>query len=237
MTKTMNGPATIPAEQVLPHAYDEAPVGLCYFDTDLRYLHINKWLAQLNGLPVEKHLGRTIHEVIPRVAAGVADQLRQVLETSTPILEGMVEAETPARPGVPRTFMHNYLPVVADDGRVIGVSCLVQDVTARRAAEVGLEARTAELEQTNRDLRLVLDNLTQLNDLRQQKKVFDALTSRQREVLRLLGEGSSMKEAATALCITPRTIAFHKYRIMEKLGIDTSAELVQFAIKRGLIRI
>ncbi len=64
-----------------------------------------------------------------------------------------------------------------------------------------------------------------------------ALTSRQREVLQLLAEGSSMKEAASALCLTPRTIAFHKYRIMEGLGIKTSAELVQFAIKSGLIRI
>ena len=151
----MNEPA--PSEQVLRHAYDEAAVGLCYFDTNLRYLHINNWLARLNGVPVEKHLGRTVHEVIPKVAAGVANELRQVIETSTPIMGGTVEAETPARPNVLRTFMHNYLPVVADGGQVIGVSCLVQDVTARREAEVSLEARTAELEQANRDLQLALD--------------------------------------------------------------------------------
>ncbi len=70
-----------------------------------------------------------------------------------------------------------------------------------------------------------------------QKHGLSALTSRQREVLQLLAEGNSMKEAASALCITPRTIAFHKYRIMEGLGIETSAELVRFAIKSGLIRI
>ncbi len=46
-----------------------------------------------------------------------------------------------------------------------------------------------------------------------------------------------MKEAASILFITPRTIAFHKYRIMEQLGIETSAELVRFAIKSGLIQI
>ncbi len=97
--------------------------------------------------------------------------------------------------------------------------------------------RTAELEQANRDLQLVLDNLTQLNDLRQQNLGLGDLTSRQREVLRLLAEGKSMKEAASTLCLTPRTIAFHKYRIMKWLEIETSAELVQFAIRRGLIRI
>ena len=80
----MNKPATHSPEQVLHHVYDEAAVGLCYLDTDLRYLHINKWLAQLNGLPVEKHLGRTIHEVLPNVAAGVAAELRQVWRRANP---------------------------------------------------------------------------------------------------------------------------------------------------------
>ncbi len=161
----MNEPAKHRSEQILRYAYDEAAVGLCYFDTDLRYLHINKWLAQLNGLPVEKHLGRTVHEVIPEVAAGIAAQLRQVIETNTPIIDGVVEAETPAQPGVRRTFMHNYLPVTTDNGKVVGVSCLVQDVTARRKAEAGLKERTAELEQANRDLQHAVDNIKTLKGL------------------------------------------------------------------------
>ncbi len=103
----MNEPAKHVSEQTLRHAYGEAAIGLCYFDMDLRYMHINRWLAQLNGLPVEKHLGRTVTEVIPDVAAvGIEAELRQVIETNTPIIEGMVEAETRAGPGV-RTFMHN----------------------------------------------------------------------------------------------------------------------------------
>ena len=61
------------------------------------------------------------------------------------------------------------------------------------------------------------------------------LTTRQREVLQLLAEGHSMKEAASLLDVTPRTVAFHKYRIMEELGIENNAELFQFAIKNGLV--
>ncbi len=45
--------------------YQEAPIGLCSLDTNLRYIQINDWLAALNGLPVEAHLGRTIREVLP----------------------------------------------------------------------------------------------------------------------------------------------------------------------------
>jgi DNA-binding NarL/FixJ family response regulator len=61
------------------------------------------------------------------------------------------------------------------------------------------------------------------------------LSSREREVLQLLAEGKSMKEVAAVLDISPRTVEFHKYRIMELLGVKTTAELVQYAIKHGLI--
>jgi DNA-binding NarL/FixJ family response regulator len=61
------------------------------------------------------------------------------------------------------------------------------------------------------------------------------LSPRQREVLQLLAEGRTMKEIAGILKITPRTVAFHKYSMMEEFGIKTSAELVQFAIKKRIV--
>jgi DNA-binding NarL/FixJ family response regulator len=61
------------------------------------------------------------------------------------------------------------------------------------------------------------------------------LTPRQREVVQLVAEGHSMKEVGNILNIAPRTVAFHKYRIMEQLNIKTTAELIQFAIKHHII--
>jgi len=61
------------------------------------------------------------------------------------------------------------------------------------------------------------------------------LTSRQREVLQLLAEGRTMKEAADVLHVTPRTIAFHKYKIMDEFGLKTNSDLLRFAIKERLI--
>jgi DNA-binding NarL/FixJ family response regulator len=61
------------------------------------------------------------------------------------------------------------------------------------------------------------------------------LSGREREVLQLLAEGKSMKEVAAVLDISPRTVEFHKYRVMELLGVKTNAELVQYAIRHGLI--
>jgi DNA-binding NarL/FixJ family response regulator len=61
------------------------------------------------------------------------------------------------------------------------------------------------------------------------------LTTRQRQVLQLLAEGHSMKEAAVILNIAVRTIAFHKYRIMEDFGLKTNSDLVRFAMREHLI--
>ena len=62
-------------------------------------------------------------------------------------------------------------------------------------------------------------------------------TPRQREVIQLLAEGRSMKEVASALQITKRTVAAHKYAVMELLQLKTNAQLVQYAIKHRIISI
>jgi DNA-binding NarL/FixJ family response regulator len=62
-----------------------------------------------------------------------------------------------------------------------------------------------------------------------------SLTPRQREVLQLLAEGRSAKEIASSLLISARTVEFHKYQMMETLGLHTNAELVHFALKHGLV--
>lgn len=62
------------------------------------------------------------------------------------------------------------------------------------------------------------------------------LTSRQREILQLLGEGRSMHETGAILNIRTRTVAFHKYRIMKEFGLKTNADLVTFAIREGALR-
>jgi DNA-binding NarL/FixJ family response regulator len=62
-----------------------------------------------------------------------------------------------------------------------------------------------------------------------------SLTARQREVLQLLAEGRTMKEAASVLGVTPRTVAFHKYRIMHEFGLKNNSDVVRLAIKAHLI--
>jgi DNA-binding NarL/FixJ family response regulator len=63
----------------------------------------------------------------------------------------------------------------------------------------------------------------------------DSLTGRELEVLQLLAEGRSMKEIAYMLNIAPRTVAFHKYTMMEHLQIRSSAELIEYAMRSSIV--
>jgi DNA-binding NarL/FixJ family response regulator len=79
------------------------------------------------------------------------------------------------------------------------------------------------------------DVVGSLADHFKKQKSTNHLTTRQKEVLQLLAEGRSMKEAGFILKVSPRTVAFHKYSMMEHLQIKTSAELVQYAINRQML--
>jgi DNA-binding NarL/FixJ family response regulator len=74
-------------------------------------------------------------------------------------------------------------------------------------------------------------------DTRGKKGNVTKLTSRQKEILQLLAEGKSAKNIASILHISSRTVEFHKYHLMEILKITNSAELIQYAIKQGIVTI
>jgi DNA-binding NarL/FixJ family response regulator len=69
----------------------------------------------------------------------------------------------------------------------------------------------------------------------EKRKRVHGLTARQREVLQLLAEGRSMKEVAAVLDVSVRTVAFHKYKMMEHLHIHSTAALIQFAVREGVV--
>lgn len=115
-------------EAVHNHIMQVAPVGLCYLDTNLRYVQINEWLADINGLPAEEHIGCSIRELFPDLADGIEPQFQQVIETGHPIIRGRVYAETRTYPGVKRLFEHNYFADKSIDGAVVGISCFVEEI-------------------------------------------------------------------------------------------------------------
>ena len=133
------------AFEELAATYASAPVGLCVLDRELRFVRINERLAEMNGLPMTSHLGRTVREVLPGLADEVEPVFRRVLETGEPVLEIEVTGETVAQPGVARMWVENVLPLRDSAGAVVGINVVTVEVTEQRAAEAALRTREAEL--------------------------------------------------------------------------------------------
>jgi DNA-binding NarL/FixJ family response regulator len=123
------------------------------------------------------------------------------------------------------TFARRALDAGAS-GFVLKHSASVELIAAIRAALAGKTYLTPQLAGE------VLESMKRGPEKRTDPVV--SLTPRQREVLQLLSEGRSAKEIASSLSISARTVEFHKYQMMERLGLRTGAELVHFAIKHGL---
>jgi PAS domain S-box-containing protein len=119
---------------LLDTLFTTAPVGLGFVDTDLRFVRINEALAAMNGLSIDEHLGRTIHEVLGPFAEQVAAMYRRALEERRPVLGQEMVGFTPARPDETRYWVASYTPVIGLGEQIIGVGTVVIDVTEERHA-------------------------------------------------------------------------------------------------------
>src|SRR3954451_589499 len=119
---------------LLDTLFKTTPVGLSFVDTNLRVTRVNEALAEMNGLSVEEHLGRTIGEVLGPFAKEVEPFYRQALEERRPVLNQEITGTVPGRPDDVRHWVASYTPVFGLDGQVLGVGTAVVDVTDERHA-------------------------------------------------------------------------------------------------------
>ncbi|MFL5352607.1 ATP-binding protein [Archangium sp.] len=119
-----------------------APVGMAFLDTSLRYVRVNQVLADMNGLPVEAHLGRALPEVLPAVAPTLEPILRRVLAGES-LLGQEMSGPHPVRRGEEGHWLISYYPVRDGEGRVFMAGAVVVDISERKHAEEELR-RTAQ---------------------------------------------------------------------------------------------
>ena len=182
-------------------------------------------------------------EVIGQVADGralvaAAEQLRPdliVLDIAMPLLNGL-EAGRQIKQRQ-RSVKLVYLTMNEDaDLAAEAFRCGASGYLLKRSAASELAVAIREVMQGRTYITpLIAEGLVESLLHVNEHKTSHTLTSRQREVLQLLAEGRSMKEVASVLNLTPRTVAFHKYRMMEQLKVRSTAELVQYAVKNHIV--
>jgi PAS domain S-box-containing protein len=130
--------------------YRTAPVGLCVFDRDLRYRRINARLAEINGVAVEQHIGKTVREVVPSLGSQAEEVLRRVMETRQSV-RFEFSGETPAQPGAHRVWDEQWFPLWSHTGEIDGIGAVVEDITERKEFQAELQRlvdeRTAKLQE------------------------------------------------------------------------------------------
>ena len=174
-----------------------------------------------------------------RALVATAQQFRPdviVLDISMPLLNGLDAARQIKQrlPAVKLIFLTvNEDPdLVTEAFRVGGSAYLLKNSAASELFKAIEEVLQGRVYLTPLVAGSVVESLMQDSG---RGRMTDRLTPRQREVLQLLAEGRTMKEAASILKVKPRTVAFHKYRLMDELHLKTNADLLQFAIKQKIV--
>jgi PAS domain S-box-containing protein len=132
---SLNCSEGLPSQRLaqLQAVYDGAPVGLAFLDRSLRYININHRLAEMHGLSIDDHYGKTLAEVTPRMYPLIEPHVKRALNG---IGSGDLEIREPGSGREARkTFLVSYQPALDEAGEVIGVSCAIKDFTSRKATE------------------------------------------------------------------------------------------------------
>ncbi|MQS13837.1 SpoIIE family protein phosphatase [Streptomyces kaniharaensis] len=148
--------------------FEQSPLGIAILDTDLRYTAVNRTLAEMNGVALEDHVGRTTGETLPERAADEITAIqRQVLATGEPVIDVTLASPVTARSGY-RSI--SYSRMTDRSGRVLGISGTVMDVTERYRA-------VSKVEHARRRLSLLNEFGSRVGDLLDASRIAQELAS------------------------------------------------------------
>jgi len=159
--------------------YKTSPMAMGLIGKDMTYLRLNEKLAEINGVPVEAHAGRTIRSIIPDVADHTEGLVKQVLETGKPILGERVTGKTVHDPDTQHIWESDWLPFYVN-GELEAVSVNVREITEQVETSDNLRRIMRELEHRVKNM---LSNVNALinraaREANQDKPLFETLTKR-----------------------------------------------------------
>ena len=221
-------------------ALENTTIGIAICDRNLRFAVVNRNLAKMNNIPPEEHLGKTIHEVVGSLAPTVGTRIEYVFRTGQPLNNAELVGRIGARPDSVH-WLETYFPIFDDRGQVRQVGAFVMELPERHPhsgpkrvlfgfpmptdQHISLAGNAVEHATSSKPLRASNADHSQIR----------SLSAREMEVLLLLANGASVKEASSNLAISPKTVETYKTRLMLKLNATSLAHLIHYAIRHHLI--
>lgn len=171
------------AENLLRAYFHASRVGLCIVDASFRYMALNLTLAEMNGLALEEHLGKSVREVLGNVADVLEPQLDRVLAGGKPILNLELEHTLPGRAG-PGKWLKHYVPIPDSDGRVKFIGVIVVEPTEQRRLEESLRSVSRNLRDEKKRMHVMSEVSRALGAKLDVPQVFPKISAYLRRVLR-----------------------------------------------------
>jgi DNA-binding CsgD family transcriptional regulator len=209
----------------LASVLDESKVGVVICDRQLRYKALNQSVAEIHNEPVKAHIGRPMRHILGNFADEIVPHWESVLSTGNSSTNLEIVGKLPKRSGLGR-WVENLFPLKDARGRVEHVGCFV------------IEIIPTPLSPSERSTPLEKNRARSANPVAKRESPTRVLLShREQEVLRLLAEGKTTKQIASALQISARTVETYRGRLMLKLQADSMVKLVHYAIQNCIIKL
>jgi|SRR5665213_1750085 len=204
---------------------DQSKVGVVICDRQLRYKALNQSVAEIHNEPVKAHLGRPMRQILGNFADDIVPHWESVLSSGNSSTNLEIVGKLPKRSGMGR-WVENLFPLKDARGRVEHVGCFVIEIIPTPLSPT---LRPTSLE------KLKTPSGSQSSRPESRERV--QLSHREQEVLRLLAEGKTTKQIASALQISARTVETYRGRLMLKLQADSMVKLIHYAIQNCIIKL
>jgi formate hydrogenlyase transcriptional activator len=199
-------------EQLLTVYADASQVGLCIFDTELRYRAVNGMLAKMNGVSPEAHLGKNVRQVLGDSADPVESYIGSVLATGRPVLNRQVSGLLPGRDGIAHWIAH-YIPIRDASGDIVQIGAVVVEVTEERKLEESFRSLSQKLQSEEKRVQIMT------------------------EVTRLFTENWDANQVFPRVSAYLRRILYHEYAALSLRDKETGAlalQAIDFPLRRAV---
>jgi PAS domain S-box-containing protein len=122
-----------------------SPAGMVVLGSELRYVQINQTLAEMNGAPIEAHIGKTIGEIVPRLTPTLEPIVRFVLATGEMVSNVELSSEMAGQPGILRHWVASFFPIAGPTGSDASVGAILVEITDRKRAEEAIRENAETL--------------------------------------------------------------------------------------------